>query len=449
MTLEKKTNPKVTHTGTTFKLEWDEGVAVIFRRLKEGRKAEGEFEIGLTKSHKWVDKTDTERNAKAGSILGPFDVDLKSMSRQKDLVKSLTDSIYVGPVAWNTVIRTSCNLALKALRKPSEVHIIGAGVKQFEDPTQVGYTLSPVMRVGKATGLYGTGGTGKSMLAIYWCMLITSGQNGPSLEPVGAQEVLYLDWETDEADFEERVFALQEGHPELEGAAPHYRNCAQSFLAEFDDIRQYIIKKNIGVVVVDSFEAALGANSNEGESVQPVFNALRQLNCTILVIDHKSKEDAAREESQGPIGSVMKLNRLRSVYELVQEPGFGGEDEIVVGMIHKKINSGKKQNPRGFRMSFRSVNEQLVWAQVTSADMKQTVKLKKSLPVLTQIQEFLTHDAATVAEISAATGLTQGAVRNKLTQEATRHLFQKVPGSNNYANAEYGRQAGMPGGYNG
>jgi hypothetical protein len=411
-------NPSLRASGRTVHLDWAEGVTVRLDRLHEGaNEPKAELMVRLTTS--WA-------GIAPGDLVGPIRVNLTSMSRQEELRRALDRLVADPPVPWSVVVRTACARAVAHLRRPAPAERIGH-VRQFQSK-QRGYALSPIMRANVATVMYGEGGSGKSLLAIYFALLVQGGFNANGLLTTPG-DVLYLDWETDQEDFENRVFALQEGDRRLEGVEILYRRCAQPFMADFEAIRRHVAEHQIDTVVVDSFEAALGANSNDADQVMPIFNGLRELGVTALLIDHKSKEDAGRDRSAGPIGSVMKLNRARSVWEVKMSDHSDG-DTTTLGLFHRKVNSGRRQRPMGFDLSFsEDTDGALGRVKVARTDLAQVPDLENRLAVRERVRRYLLkRGAKTARELAEALGVKEQTVRNALNRGKGKDYEQLAGG---------------------
>jgi len=98
------------------------------------------------------------------------------------------------------------------------------------------------------------------------------------------------------------------------------------------------------MIVVDSLGLATGGGLDEAESVLAYFGALRWIGITSLTITHTNKEGTI-------FGSVYTLNCGRSIWEL-KKSGNEGDENIDVGLWHRKANIVAKQKPRAFGITF-------------------------------------------------------------------------------------------------
>ena len=80
-----------------------------------------------------------------------------------------------------------------------------------------------------------------------------------------------------------------------------YQNVTGPLTDWIDDVAKYIAKEEIDLVVIDSLGQALGGVVNESENVIKLFQSVRELDATTLLIDHQGKGEDAAE--RGAIGS--------------------------------------------------------------------------------------------------------------------------------------------------
>ena len=96
-----------------------------------------------------------------------------------------------------------------------------------------------------------------------------------------------------------------------------------------------------------------------------------------------------------------------------------GEDEIEIGLYHRKINTGKLLRPMGFTLMFDS-NEHKV--TVDSADIKAVPELAASLPLRERIAGLLAHGKMTTEELSQELETTTGTVRACLNRHRKQFI---------------------------
>jgi len=213
-------------------------------------------------------------------------------------------------------------------------------------PTTVAWQIEPMLLAGMANVIYGPGGSGKSMIGLWLSVLMDTAhvdsKHDLKVEP---GRVLYCDWETDQIEVASRVRELQAGMG-LNGHKSQilYRRCTQSLANEADHIKDIVDKNDVKMIVIDSLGLATGGGLDEAESVLSYFGALRWIGITSLTITHTNKEGHL-------FGSVYTLNCGRSIWE-VKKNNAEGEENIDVGLWHKKVNVVAKQKARAIEIEF-------------------------------------------------------------------------------------------------
>ena len=213
--------------------------------------------------------------------------------------------------------------------------------------------IFPFVRKNAINIIYGPGASGKSYLACLIGLLVQSGKSYAGLNP-DQGNVLYLDWESDPEDLNERVKAVKNGlvttHPEISETEFIYYRCKDKFVNEEDTIADMIVENNIKLIIVDSFGGALAGEINDADASMQLANSLRSLGVTILGIDHVSKSN-----SDSPIGTVYKVNLARNLWSITSKSDeMSNEMEMV--LKHTKTNN-KRELPRVFYLKFHSNEE--------------------------------------------------------------------------------------------
>ena len=268
-------------------------------------------------------------------------LNLLSATTRKRTAKLLSERMEWIPL-WGNIIE---ELALEVVNRQREGEP-AIQVKDIPEPESIEWRLEPVLIEKAPTLVYGFGGAGKSILAAYWATVISEGYTGYGLEPEPG-EVLYLDYESTEADFRRRVDAVHRGMEMDTKSDIYYRRCSQKLGADVQEIQRIVLEKKIQVVMVDTAGPACGGDPENAASSIQFFMALRSLNVTSLILAHKSKA----KESRGPFGSVYWENYPRNVFYLKSdmEPGA---DTVHLGMTHEKANEGLRQNLQVMALQF-------------------------------------------------------------------------------------------------
>jgi len=204
--------------------------------------------------------------------------------------------------------------------------------------------------------IYGAGGIGKSLLALYIGILACMGGqnfmgNRFSKEP---RSTLYIDFELDVDEQTRRAQQISRGLglndvPEN----LHYFAPNENLLRVLPRLKGMIRAHRISFIIIDS----IGASRTDGESVQDVVNlltGLRDLGITTLVLDHQSKLQAGESyDNKTPFGSVYKENLGRSVLQLSrQNVKDNVNNTSTLRLKHRKTNFSKSAEDLIINMTF-------------------------------------------------------------------------------------------------
>jgi len=334
---------------------------------------------------------------------------LFSTSGRRDLAKHLFSRLEL--TDWNAVIEIICMHVLAIHRQGNPVVDVGdAPIKPQR------YRLSPWLLENETNLIYGAGGTGKSYVGCLIGVLVQSGQNHCDLTPVQGN-VLYLDYETSEAEINQRVQLIRNGLS-LPSCTLAYRFCSQALAHEIGIIQRIVLEHKINLVIVDSVGSACGGEPESAEIVLKYFMALRSLEITTLSIDHVTKHG----DGKAPFGSIYKYNSARSIYELrsSQDPEL---PQLDIGLYHRKCNMGKLQYPFGLSLAFQTEHNSpsVVFDKI---DVSSVPELSTGLPLQSQIGEVLKRGAMTAQEIAAELSCPAASVRVILNRNKAK--FTKV-----------------------
>lgn len=337
-------------------------------------------------------------------------LNLTSTTARTTLAKVLTQRMEA--VDWYAVLEQACVKVLEAYRQGEPVLVVG------DEPVKERsrYQLEPILLQAHPSIIFGHGGTGKSYLATYISVLISTPEshNGWEPEPGG---VLYLDFETSFDEFQGRVRAVQEGL-EIQTPSPIlYRFCSQALADDIAELQRVVAEQKVDVIVVDSAGPACGGEPEQSGPVLRMFKALRSLRTTSLVIAHVAKN----AENKSPFGSAYWWNISRSVWEVrsAQEPG---DDSLAVGLYHRKANFGKLHKPFMFKLTF---TDTLV--RFDKTDLTAAPALAVGMSIKAQLHEALKRGLMSVEELTEETGLPAPSIRTTLNRYSPG-AFIKVQG---------------------
>lgn len=303
-------------------------------------------------------------------------INLSSVTARTSLRRELEDR---NKIAWKDRIDqivVAAGMALNDERKP-------VVLKQRSERTLQNWLLQPIAERNQHSMIFAKGGTGKSLVALALCASAVSDQSFiPGIEVTEFKHrALYLDWETDEETHELRLTQLCTGRgvifPE---DRIHYIRMDGPITDQVDYLHDYIVKNDIGLVVIDSVGAATQGDINTPEAALGFIRAIRALGrVTVLSITH-----IGWEASDRPFGSSYFWNGPRSIWQLKGEQAQG-ESESNLGLFHRKTNNGMYQADIGLKVEFSETAIRYYRQNL------QATKLASDTPPRDQIMEILSN----------------------------------------------------------
>ena len=248
-------------------------------------------------------------------------------------------------ITWGTLLEKACGAVREEQQKGNPVENLKHGA--IADSTQ--YILEPFLINSQSNLLYGNGGLGKSWFALYLGALVASGKRHGGLTPEPGN-VMYVDYEVDKQDMENRFIALCNGRG-IEPPDFFYRKQETSMTRDQPRMAQLVAEHNIQFMIIDSAAMACGGEPESADVATRYWNALRTLNCTTLTIAHVSKTEASEKGTSTPYGSVFWRNYARNAWEIKQGTVFK-RLEKEFGLVQTKLNSGAGDDPRNFLFTF-------------------------------------------------------------------------------------------------
>lgn len=373
-------------------------------RIRENHDHEVKGEINLTSS-----RPASSGHLRQGRIL------LTSPASRKTMAKALEERD--SEVDWDQVMEQLCVAVLQHYRSGSaEVQLTG----DVDVAAQARWLIDPLVQLNNPSMIYGPGSSGKSWFGQYLAVLADHGMSagGMAVEP---SKVLYLDWETDQAELGSRITMIRRGLG-LEGTSHiWYRAMNQGLASDLEAIRTIVVDRGITFVVLDSLGSACMGEPESAEVVLRMFSALRSLGVSSMCIDHTNKEGHL-------FGSVFKFNSARQIWEIKkhQEPD---EDKLVFGLFHRKANNSKLIKDIGFTITFGE-------GRVTfeRKDVKDT-SLEEHMRIVDRIEGLLRRGPMTVPDLADMLEKSETHVRKELSEWTKRGKFVRLEdGTHRYAN---------------
>jgi len=328
--------------------------------------------------------------------------------------------------AWSTIIEQLSTMVLEAYRSGQPAKEIWP----LKDPKAIPepeFLVRPLLYKGKPNLFFGEGGTGKSYLALALAILT---QDTACADPLGLEAAkataLYLDYETDEAEFTKRLTRLEKGF----GTQPtpiFYRECSLPFIEDIDQIETLVAQNNIDFLIIDSLGvASASGNLNEAQTATAFYAALRRLKVTSLLITHTRKDTDTKKAD--PFGSVYYSNLARSIYQVVKQETVSS-NQIGIALYHQKNNQGPLfYPPKGFTINFE---EESCWLE--PLDVETVPEFLERLNLKARIYALLKSQVkATPKDLAEQLNTPESSIRRTLSRY--KNLFVKI-------NKEWGLKA--------
>jgi hypothetical protein len=211
--------------------------------------------------------------------------------------------------------------------------------------------LDPLVPANVAALLYGPGGAGKSVLALAGALSVaTDTEVIPGVPPRISGPVLYLDWETDAATVNDRLWSLCTGAG-VQPANVSYRRCNRPLADDAEELAMLVGKMQIVYMVIDSCGPAMGTSGEYGdanESTLRLFEAIRHIGISTQIVDHVSKQEM--RSSKGtvagllPYGSIYKVNLSRAAWEL-RNSTSADDEQLRISLHNTKANDARLHEP--------------------------------------------------------------------------------------------------------
>ena len=260
-------------------------------------------------------------------------------STARDIARVAPNVLVAEEDLWRHVVERVCDEIRIAFNKGEE----GVELVDSKASTTTSYRLWPFLQEKQPSMVYGPGDSGKSFFGVLAGYLIATGREHLGMKPLQGN-VLFLDYETDEATTKQRLSMVAAGFDEEIPHFFHYMHMRRPLEDEFDRVNAYLMKHSIDFVIIDSAGRAVLEPEASGP-VNQYFNALSGLECTTLTIAHVSKTGKESE----PFGSIFWFNGARALYR-----AFGKQAGSCLSMALRshKANNGPRLSDRAYDFDF-------------------------------------------------------------------------------------------------
>lgn len=362
-----------------------------------------------------VDRLDPMRNVlRADLLIQGFDdahfvydgnCELTSELTRKRLADAVRER-YPG-YPWQQIIDS---IAVRTLRAYREGNPWICLADMEAPPDTVQYLVKPILEAGTSTLLFADGGSGKSYLATAFALMVATGEAmGGMIATIPPSNVVYLDWESNEESYWRRVNALTSTMGLPIPDTMFYRQMTGRLSGVTVEVKAYCKSNQIALVIVDSAALAAGESETSVDATR-LFDALRQVGVTALVVAHTTKTDPNR-----PFGSVFMRNGPRSVWKLVRDDDHS--DTLTLAAQHIKANNSMLQPPLGWQLTFEDQGR-IVTFRASEAQLLNEVT--STQPLRIQIRNLLLEGALWSTEIAEHLSLTTKQGRDSIAAALRR-----------------------------
>lgn len=269
-------------------------------------------------------------------------VQLNSRNGREKLALAITqayqgEDIKKATARYVTMLHEVSRGVTNRLRHGEEIETITNPQRRQRDA----YLLRPLVMEGQVNGIYGDGDVGKGFVALSCMIALLNGGLPIGMPGHRIGRALYVDYETDRSEIEDRVARICDGMG-IERVAFDYRRAGLPIQQEVRAIRRQM--RAWDLVIWDSMGAGMTELANDPGVAASCVNALRTFETTVLFLDHTNKSGAQ-------IGSVYKRNLCRNLW-LAQKRVDLERGSHTVTMYAKKGNNVGQRSAIGLDFFF-------------------------------------------------------------------------------------------------
>jgi len=396
--------PAYERHGDSFFLTWqDKGIAFGINRLND----KGFY--GL-QGYLTVEAITAETR---GIAFGPVILGLENVKGQREMADTLAERVNgMDKSTWLTLVAQACSKVSQEWRAGSptvDLRDLAA------DAGPVQFMWDRLIPLNETTILYGDGESAKSLIALMLSVSHSLGLPTPWGPAPAVGKVMYLDFETNGKTVASRLRRICAG---MGVSVPSilYRQCKRSIHDELPSIIEDISRKNISLVVCDSIGFAVTGSLVDDDTARQAISALRQMECTRLVIGHVSADTAKNPTNKAsPFGSRFFWNGMREGLEIRRaKEGTNGDDDVIdLGIYPRKGNDGPKHRDLALRVAFDGLAGPIAFDEQDLIDVPDLAQ-GQSMP--TRLRQMLKRGKASLIELAEAVDSTPDKVRTTLNR---------------------------------
>jgi hypothetical protein len=311
--------------------------------------------------------------------------------RRTGVIKTLRERAQ--DIEWSQIFDPACRATIEAIRRGSPAVLL-----RSRPAPAVRHLVTPVVIENDINVFFGPPGTLKSLIAgVIARLTVTQGQLA-GLTATRVCPVMVLDGEASLIEWEGRDYRLSQADGRDTEGQIYYRRLTRSLDTEAASLKAEISRLGIGLVIVDSFGMAAGAEPEGADAAIRLLSTLRSLGptITVLLICHVSNVSAEQKHgATRPYGSIYVQALGRSIWEARRDDDGG--DDVVVSLYHRKCNATRLHAPIALRFRF---SEEMI--SVHQADLGERPELLARASLRQQIHALLLQGPRTTASLAEA-----------------------------------------------
>lgn len=323
-------------------------------------------------------------------------VNLMGSQSLSNLARDLDEASGKAGVPWKRWLESACGSVIQAYRQGSPVEVYEG---ELPRPAGVSWLCQDLVMADVVNVWIAAGSSGKSTLAAILAVAVGLGK--PFLgRSVAHGVVLYLDWESSEEDFREKLHDAAAGYGSRVVPKILRIRMRGPLKNQIHEIAEIITRYHVILVIVDAVAAAggpMGDGNYEAVAldVEAAVNMLPPV--TILLLDHVTGDDV--KTGNVPLkarGSVRKTEFARNQWTLTLDRDQMDAERHVVAWTHTKVNRVR------YLPAFASeIEHGDGWLRAKTVETEEAKVLVERMSVIQRIREYVRRNGpATIQELA-------------------------------------------------
>lgn len=314
--------------------------------------------------------------------------------------------------SWEQVIESLCDEVLELERTGEPLS--QSFIDEESDIIRPHYVVYPFLLEKQLTVIYGPPGALKSITALI--IMITAAlpwDTNPLgwTAPKDFVNTAWLDWEADENTTKWRLRQMQKGML-LPSLPLNYNRMSMPLIEDVSRIQQIITDQKIKLLIIDSLAPACGGNLNRPGEALELWKAIRQLDCTILMLAHSAKPSYG--DNAGPtsiFGSIFFEAQSRMIWE-AQKKASDDSDSAYLYLSNRKSNFTRAHKAVGIKLTFDETNREITFCPPEPSTMQE---LREHFEVKYAVESYIkSHGPSAQGAIAKALQLSRLRVQQEL-----------------------------------